>query len=101
MARAMDSSVSWRGGCCSQWRAVKQYPASTKSSGKTCWKWDFGAMSGLIFIFPFRASSVQRASMVDARLLKSLDGVSSKTSVADVTDGDCSRRRSRSQKLRL
>ena len=57
-------------------------------------------MRGLIVIFPCRVSSAQRVLMVDARLLKSLDGVSSKTSVADVTDGDISRSRCKSQTFR-
>jgi hypothetical protein len=52
-------------------------------------------MRGLIVSFPpfFWASSVQWAAMVEARLLKSLDGVSMKTRVADVVDGEFSRRR--------
>ena len=69
--------------CCSQWRAVKENPALTKSSGRTCWKKDLGTIRGLIDSLPLCDSDDKFVSMVRERLEKSLNGVSLNTRVAD------------------
>ena len=85
--------------CCSQWRVVKLKPASTKPSGRICWKYDLGARSELIVSFPSRDSWCWLASMVAERLEKSLTGVSLKIKVTDEIEGTDARYFDRSRIL--
>jgi hypothetical protein len=77
--------------CCSQWSAVKENPASTKSSGSTCPKKDLGTIRGLIDSLPSFERNGQFVSMVLERLEKWLNGVSLNTRVADARPGKLER----------